>query len=121
MAIKLTSEQVFPPAGKAILIATRPNTVYVDGKPTDRVDGIRCDCRALPDLSPVSVKVPGVAAPMSNDELESRGQAGRLVWVEFTGFAGSQWFDHKSQVIKVSGSATGIKITTAPDVEVDFD
>ena len=61
MSIKLTGNQVFPPMGSAILVATRPNTLYgADGKPTDIVDGIRCDVKALPDLSSVTVKVPAL-------------------------------------------------------------
>lgn len=114
MAIKLTSEQVFPPRGQAILVGTRPNTVFVDGKPTDRTDGIRADVRALPDLSPIVVKIPGAQAPMSNDELERQALDGHLVWVEFSGFVGSQWFDHRSGQIKVSGTASGIKIVSNP-------
>lgn len=122
MAIKFLANQVFPPAGAAILVGTRPNTVFVDGKPTDQSDGIRCDCRALPDLSPVSVKVPGVqVAPISNADIERRNLAGDFVWVEFTGFVGSQWLDRRSQEIKLSGTATGIKLTDAPaGEEVDF-
>lgn len=122
MAVKLNANQVFPPTGAAILISTRPNTVYVDGKPTDRTDGIRCDCRALPDLSPVTVKVPGVSAPISNEELERLALEGHLTWVEFVGFSGTQWLDRRSGALRVSGSATGVKLTTAPSGEVvDFD
>lgn len=120
MAIKFLANQVFPPVGAAILVSTKPNTIFVDGKPTDRVDGIRCDCRALPDLSPVNVKVPGAAAPMSNEEIERRNLSGDFVWVEFSGFIGTQWLDRRSQEIKVSGTATGVKLTTAPIGEVDF-
>lgn len=121
MAIKFLDTQVFPPVGAAILISTRPNTIFVDGKPTDQTDGIRCDCRALPDLSPVSVKVPGVQAPISNTEIERRNLAGDFVWVEFVGFVGTQWLDRRTQEIKLSGTATGIKLTNAPaGEEVDF-
>lgn len=115
MALKLLQEQVFPPEGKAILVSTRPNSIFgEDGKPTGAVNGIRCDCRALPDLTPVSVKVPGVQAPMSNDELERQALAGHLTWVEFTGFAGTQWLDRTTGKLRVSGTATGVKIVPAP-------
>ena len=122
MAIKLTAEQVLPPVGSAILVATRPNTIYgEDGKPTDRTDGIRCDVRVLPDLSPVTVKVPGAVAPMSNDELERRALTGQLTWVNFDGFTGSQWLDRRSGQLRVSGTATKVKITAAPNSDdVDF-
>lgn len=124
MAIKLTSEQVFPPHGRAILIATRPNAVFgEDNKPTGRTDGIRCDCRALPDLAQVSVKVPGAQAPMSNDEIERQALDGHLTWVEFTGFTGTQWLDRRSGDLRVSGTATGVKIANAPSVDdiIDLD
>lgn len=123
MAIKFLPNQVFPPAGAAILVSTRPNTIYVDGKPTDQTDGTRYDCRALPDFTPVTVKVPGVqTAPMSNSEIEHRNLAGDFVWVEFTGFVGTQWLDRRTQEIKLSGTATGVKLTNAPAGEVlDFD
>ena len=121
MAIKFLANQVFPPVGAAILVSTKPNTVFVDNKPTDQTDGIRCDCRALPDLTPVSVKIPGAIAPLANDDIELRNLSGNFVWVEFTGFVGTQWLDRRSQEIKLSGTATGIKLITAPTGEVDFD
>ena len=111
MAIKLTADQVFPPVGSAILVSTRPNAIFgEDNKPTGRVDGIRCDCRALPDFSVVSVKVPGAHAPMSNEELERLASEGHITWVKFTDFSGTQWFDRKTGQIRVSGTATGIQI-----------
>ena len=125
MAIKLTSEQVFPPVGSAILVSTRPNAIFgEDGKPTGRTDGIRLDVRSLPDLTPVSVKIPGAQAPMSNDELERLALSGQLTWVEFTGFSGTQWLDRKSGDLRVSGTATGVKLVSAPvddDIPLDID
>lgn len=119
MAIKLTADQVFPPNGTAILVGTRPNAIYAeDGTPTGRIDGIRCDVRVLPDLAPVSVKVPGVSAPMSNDELERLGSEGHLTWVAFDKFVGTQWLDRKSGQLRVSGTATGVKIVSAPADEI---
>lgn len=122
MAIKLTADQVFPPVGSAILVSTRPNTIFgEDGKPTGRTDGVRCDVRALPDLTPVSVRVLGAQAPMSNDELERLALTGQLTWVEFTGFTGTQWLDRKSGELRVSGTATGVKIVSAPNVDIAID
>ena len=124
MSIKLNAEQVFGPNAKAVLIGTRPNSIFGDdGKPTGRTDGIRCDCRALPDLAPVSVKVPGASAPMSNNELERLALNGNLTWVEFENFAGTQWLDRKSGQLKVSGTATAVHLTSAPggdDVIEDY-
>ena len=122
MAIKLLANQVLPPVGSAILVSTRPNTIFgEDGKPTGRVDGIRCDCRALPDLAPVSVKVPGAQAPMSNDELERQALEGHLTWVEFDDFSGTQWLDRKSGNLRVSASASGVRIVSAPDGNIPLD
>ena len=122
MALKLLANQVFPPVGKGILVNTRPNTIYVDGKATDRVDGIRCDVRALPDLTPVTVKVPGAAAPMSNDELARHNGVAQFVWVEFTGFVGTQYIDRRSGGLRVSATAASVKITDAPtDSDMDID
>lgn len=122
MAIKLTREQVLPPNGAAILMGTRPNTIYgVDGKPTDIVDGIRCDVRALPDLSPVSVKVPGAKAPISNEDIEAAAMEGRFTWVTFDGFSGTQWVDRRNNnAIRASGTATGVRIVPAPNVDDNF-
>lgn len=121
MAVKLTDQQVFPPAGTAILVSTRPNTIFQDGKPTDRVDGIRADCRALPDLTPVTVKVPGVAtAPISNEEIEARALEGRLTWISFEGFEGVQWLHRQSQELRVSGTATKVRLADAPDSMLDI-
>ena len=122
MAIKLTAEQVFPPVGSAILVSTRPNVIFgEDGKPTGRTDGIRMDCRSLPDMATVSVRVPGAQAPMSNDELERLALTGHLTWVEFTGFTGTQWLDRKSGELRVSGTATEVKIVSAPDDDIAID
>ena len=118
MAVKLTAEQVFPPVGTAILVSTRPNTIFQDGKPTDRVDGIRCDCRALPDLVPVTVKVPGAVAPLSNEEIALRALDGQFTWVAFEGFEGTQWLHRQSQELRVSATATKVRLTDAPDGEV---
>jgi len=125
MAIKLTREQVFPPVGIGILMGTRPNTIYgADGKPTDTVDGIRCDVRALPDLSPVSVKVPGAKAPVSNEDIEASALTGHFTWVTFDGFSGTQWVDRRNNnTIRVSGTATSVRIVPAPlsdDAVVDI-
>lgn len=122
MAVKLTREQVFPPLGTAILIQTRPNTIYgADGKPTDIVDGIRCDLRALPDLSPVTVKVPGAMAPISNEDIEAAALTGHFTWVTFDGFSGTQWVDRRNNnAIRVSGSANSIHIVPAPPSDDDI-
>lgn len=122
MAVKFLANQAFPPFGTAILVSTRPNTIFdADGKPTGDVDGIRCDCRALPDLSPVSVKVPGAAAPMSNDELERLALAGQLTWVTFDGFVATPWLDRRSGQLRISGTATAVHLAPAPNEEnVDF-
>lgn len=117
MAVKFLASQVFPPVGTAILVSTRPNTVFVDNKPTDQVDGIRCDCRALPDLSVVSVKVPGAKAPISNEELERLASNGHLSWVEFQGFSGTPYLDRKTGQLKISGTATAVRLTSAPGAD----
>lgn len=126
MSIKLTDNQVFPPMGTAILVATRPNTLYgADGKPTDIVDGIRCDVKALPDLSSVTVKVPGARAPISNEAIEAAALTGRFTWVAFDGFSGTQWVDRRNNnAIRVSGTATSVRIVEAPDsdnAEIDIE
>ena len=119
--LKLTSEQVFPPLGRAILVSCSPNKLYDDqGKPTDRVDGIRADVRALPDLSPVTVKVLGASAPMSNDELERLNLQARFVWVEFESLVANPWTDRRSGELRISATATGIKITDASCAD-DYD
>lgn len=116
MAIKLTADQVFPPDGTAVLVSTRPNALYgEDSKPTGEIDGIRCDVRALPDLAPVSVKVPGAVAPLPNEDIEALAMTGHLTWVSFDKFKGTQWVDRKTGTIKVSGTAEGVKIASAPD------
>lgn len=122
MAIKLTKEQVLPPNGAAILTATRPNIIYdADGKPTNSVNGIRCDLRVLPDLSPVSVKVPGAKAPISNEDIEAAAMEGRFTWVTFDGFSGTQWVDRRNNnAIRVSGTATGVRVVPAPNSGDDF-
>lgn len=119
-AITLTANQILPPAGTGILVRTDSNYQYENNVKTDRVDGIRADIRALPDLSPVTVKVPGATAPMSNDELKRLNGQAHFVWVEFTNLSGQIYVDRKVNEARISATATSIKVVDAPD-DIDLD
>lgn len=118
MFVKLSEDQVFPPNGYAILVGSRRNAIYgEDGKPTGQTNGIRLDCRALPDLSPVSVKVLGAhtQAPISNEEVSRRALRGELTWVQFEGFSGTTWIDRRSGTLRISGTASEVRLVDAPN------
>ena len=109
-SFKLPMETVLGSTGRAILIGVSENTLYQDGV-AKGVDGIKVDILSVLNFERIVVKLPGV---MLSDKLQEAVESyqgdGRFSWVTFDGFVGQLYQLYQTKEVKVSATATGIRL-----------